>query len=579
MAISQETIDEVNRVANVYDVVSDYISLKKTGSVYVALCPFHSEKTPSFVVSPSKNIFKCFGCGIAGNAIKFVMEYEKVSFTEAVIKIAQKYNIPVKFENDEKDKIFKGLYLVAREILNFYKENLKNSSLAKDYIKKRGILPRIIEDFELGYSPTDIGLLKKFIEEKNISIEDLEKIGLITNTENGIKDKFAGRLIFPIKDVKGNVVAFGGRALEEGKQPKYLNSPDTVIYKKGNTLYGIYESLPYIKEKETVIIVEGYMDLISLHQIGIKNVVATLGTAFTQNQARLIKKYVKEAIIMFDSDSAGKKAAIEASKILLSEGITVKYAYYNDAKDPDELSKKGISRVKEVINQSKDIVLFLLEKLNETENLDEQTKLKKYRTTYNYILDILAHITDPTLKISYIKLISEQTKRDVSKVEADIETHRKTIEKQLQQIHQNTDEEDKMDLKTLPIKQKIILKYILDNPYVLQNGEIYDTILSLGSLNYYIEIVKSENKEKIEKLKESLSKDTVLHSLEKQGTLETNFRKIIEDLKSQYQKDIILLKLEAEPQLKLEEFIEEIKLFKGGDSRWLTFKKEMTSEL
>ncbi len=541
MAISPETIEEVNKVANVYDIISDYISLKKTGSVYVALCPFHSEKTPSFVVSPTKNIFKCFGCGISGNAIKFVMEYEKISYFDAVVKIAQKYNIPVKYLNSEKDKVYKGLYLTTRIITQFYKESLKNSSIAKEYLKKRSISPQIVEEFEIGYSPQENDMFYRYIQEKNIQLNDLEKIGLITINENGIRDKFSGRLIFPIKDIKGNIIAFGGRTLQEGKQPKYLNSPDTVIYKKGNTLYGIYESLPYIKEKESVIIVEGYMDLISLHQIGVKNVVATLGTAFTKNQAKLLKKYTKEAIVMFDSDESGKKASIEVAKILLSENITVKYAHYTQAKDPDELSKYGLSKVKEVINNAKDIILFLLERLKETEKLDVELQLKKYQTIYGYITKIIAFIEDPALRNSYIDIVAKVSGRNFQNVEADIEKVRLITQKERQGIqHNQEDESIKLELS---FKEKIILKYLNENPDMLQKKDLYDTISNFENLKYILELVKIGNTEPIQH---------IIDSLQKINVTQESFENILKDLqKDRLNKDIYIdLEIASEENLK-----------------------------
>lgn len=405
MAISPETIDEVHRVANVYDIISDYLSLKKTGSVYVALCPFHNERTPSFVVSPTKNIFKCFGCGISGNAIKFIMEYEKISFSEAVIKIAQKYGITVKYIGNDKEKHLKGLYSLTRQITDFYKNQLKESQIAREYLRKRGILPQTIIDFEIGYSPENPERFNKFVQENNISIEGLNKIGLISAHNDKIYDKFSGRIIFPIRDHKGNIVGFGGRALDENRHPKYLNSPETQVYKKSKVLYGLFENSHIIKEKSKAVIVEGYMDLISLYQIGIKNVVATLGTALTKEHANLLKKYIKEAIVMFDSDEAGKKAAIRAAEILLSEGITVRYAYYTEAKDPG-------------------------------------------------------------LKASYMSYLSQMLDKTPSKIESEIDDIKKQPENEYR--FEMEEEVDKLNLK-LSYKEKVFIKYIYQNPEVLKD--------------------------------------------------------------------------------------------------------------
>jgi DNA primase len=489
LAISPETIDEVQRVANVYDIISDYLSLKRAGSVYVSLCPFHNERTPSFVVSPTKNIFKCFGCGISGNAIKFVMEYEKISFSEAVIKIAQKYGITVKYIGNDKEKHLKGLYSLTRQITDFYKNQLKESQIAREYLRKRGILPQTIIEFEIGYSPENSERFNKFIQENNISIEDLNKIGLISIYDDKIYDKFSGRIIFPIKDHKGNIVGFGGRAIDENRRPKYLNSPETQVYKKSKVLYGLFENSQIIKEKSQAVIAEGYMDLTSLYQIGIKNVVATLGTALTKEHVNLLKKYVKEAIVMFDSDEAGKKAVIRAAEILLSEGITVRYAYYTEAKDPDELSKKGLNAVKEIINNAEDIIFFLTRRLKEINNLEDKHQLMRHKTIYNYILTILANVKDPGLKASYVSYLSQMLDKTSSVIESDIDDIKKQPENKYR--FEMEEETNKLNLK-LNYKEKVFIKYIYQNPEVLKD-EIFDKIHFLPvNIQYIIDLIKND---------------------------------------------------------------------------------------
>jgi DNA primase len=533
LAISPETIDEVQRVANVYDIISDYLSLKKTGSVYVALCPFHNERTPSFVVSPTKNIFKCFGCGISGNAIKFLMEYEKISFSEAVIKIAQKYGITVKYIGNDKDKHLKGLYSLTRQITDFYKNQLKESQVAREYIRKRGILPQTIIDFEIGYSPESPERFNKFVQENNISIEDLNKIGLISIHDDKIYDKFSGRIIFPIKDHKGNIVGFGGRAIDENRHPKYLNSPETEVYKKSKVLYGLFENSQIIKEKSQVVIVEGYMDLISLYQIGIKNVVATLGTALTKEHVNLLKKYVKEVIVMFDSDEAGKKAAIRAAEILLSEGITVRYAYYTEAKDPDELSKKGLNVVKEIINNAEDIIFFLTRKLKEINNIEDKQQLMKYKTIYNYILTILANIKDPGLRASYMSYLSQILNKTPSKIELEIDDTKKQPEKEHR--FEMEEEIDKLNLK-LSYKEKVFIKYIYQNPEVLKD-EIFDKISFPEKIEYIIDLIK--NNTEYELLISDIIQDTKIQPSYK------SFQNILNEFVKKHEKESQRLMREA----------------------------------
>jgi len=533
LAISPETIDEVQRVSNVYDIISDYLSLKKTGSVYVALCPFHNERTPSFVVSPIKNIFKCFGCGISGNAIKFVMEYEKISFSDAIIKIAQKYGITVKYIGNDKEKHLKGLYSLTRQITDFYKNQLKESQIAREYLRKRGIQPQTIIDFEIGYSPENSERFNKFIQENDISIEDLNKIGLMSVHNDKIYDKFSGRIIFPIKDHKGNIVGFGGRAIDENRHPKYLNSPETQVYKKSKVLYGLFENSQIIKEKSQAVIVEGYMDLISLYQIGIKNVVATLGTALTKEHANLLKKYVKEVIVMFDSDEAGKKAAIRAAEILLSEGITVRYAYYTEAKDPDELSKKGLNAVKEIINNAEDVIFFLTLKLKEINSLEDKHQLMRYKTIYNYILMMLANVKDHGLKASYVNYLSQMLDKTPSKIELEIDDTKKQPENEYR--FEMEEETNKLNLK-LSYKEKVFIKYIYQNPEALKD-EIFDKISFPEKIQYIIDLIK--NNTEYELLMSDIIQDTKI-----QPSYES-FQNILNEFVKKYEKENQRLMREA----------------------------------
>jgi len=533
LAISPETIDEVQRVSNVYDIISDYLSLKKTGSVYVALCPFHNERTPSFVVSATKNIFKCFGCGISGNAIKFVMEYEKISFSDAIIKIAQKYGITVKYIGNDKEKHLKGLYSLTRQITDFYKNQLKESQIAREYLRKRGIQPQTIIDFEIGYSPENSERFNKFIQENDISIEDLNKIGLMSVHNDKIYDKFSGRIIFPIKDHKGNIVGFGGRAIDENRHPKYLNSPETQVYKKSKVLYGLFENSQIIKEKSQAVIVEGYMDLISLYQIGIKNVVATLGTALTKEHANLLKKYVKEVIVMFDSDEAGKKAAIRAAEILLSEGITVRYAYYTEAKDPDELSKKGLNTVKEIINNAEDVIFFLTLKLKEINSLEDKHQLMRYKTIYNYILMMLANVKDHGLKASYVNYLSQMLDKTPSKIELEIDDTKKQPENEYR--FEMEEETNKLNLK-LSYKEKVFIKYIYQNPEVLKD-EIFDKISFPEKIQYIIDLIK--NNTEYELLMSDIIQDTKV-----QPSYES-FQNILNEFVKKYEKENQRLMREA----------------------------------
>jgi len=468
MGISSETIEEVYRTANVYDVISDYLSLNRSGSNYLTLCPFHTEKTPSFVVSPAKNIWKCFGCGKAGDSIKFLMEYKGLSFSEAVVEIANKYGITVKYiGNTKEDLEKKNLFSVIQKVADFYRENLKKSREAKSYLKERNIFSSTVETFFIGYSPYDIQKLIKFMEDEGITIDELKKVGVLVQSLDGeIKDRFKGRVIFPIKDHLGRIVAFGGRIISPNispKSPKYLNSPETKIYNKSKVLYGFFEAKDYLREKKYGIIVEGYFDLLSMYQIGFKNIVATLGTSLTEYHAKLLKKFVNKVILMFDNDKAGKEAVIRASKLLLSQDIDVYYSPLTE-KDPDDLAKKGIKEVENQLNKSKDIFEFLLETLKEKNDIKEKQKITKI------YLELASHIPDKT-KIGFlIDRLSKETGINKRYLEISSKVSNKNRFKDRQKLELD---------KNLSHNEILVLKALLENrDEVLTKFKYFDKIES-----------------------------------------------------------------------------------------------------
>ncbi len=484
MAILPETIEEVKSVANVYDVISEYLDLKKVGTSYSALCPFHSEKTPSFYVSPQKNIWKCFGCGKSGNAITFLVEYEGISYSQAIIKLAEKYGIPVKFSGKDNFKEKSKLLSVLEKVAKFYKEQLKNYPKPRKYLLDRGITPSTIDKFDIGYSPEDDSFIK-FIEKENIDKKLLVEAGIISSQDSK-KDKFTGRIIFPIKDLSGRVIAFGGRVIDDNKSPKYLNSPETKVYHKSEVLYGLYEAKEYIREENFAVIVEGYFDVISPYQVGLKNIVASLGTAFTQKQAKLLKKFTDKVYLMFDSDKAGKQAVIRASKIFLSEGIEVYYVPLED-KDPDLLAKKGYKALKEKVKEGQNFLDFLIKTLKNTESREKRASLLKI------ILDILSTAKDKILVSEYINLLSQET--GMLK-EFLIEEMKKY---QNNKINQQQQEEIYIQKDKLTTNEKIILKGLitLDREEVLNVLNNYDKIISSEYFNYLMDaILNNELSEK-----------------------------------------------------------------------------------
>lgn len=507
MAISPQTIEEVQRNANVYDVISDYIPLKRAGANYIALCPFHNEKTPSFVVSPSKNIFKCFGCGISGDAVKFVMEYEKLSFSEAIVKLAAKYGIKVIYTGSDRYRQLAPVFEITQKVARFYADCLVHSQQAKDYLASRGISAAAIKHFELGYSPADSRFLLEFCKENGIQTEKLVEIGLLSDYKNGMfGDKFAGRLIFPVRDIKGNIVAFGGRSIMPDQTPKYLNSPESQIYQKGKILYGLFNNLEYIKEKSGVIVVEGYMDLISLWQIGVKNTVATLGTALTPDHAKLLVKYAQDIYLMFDSDEAGKKASIQASKTIISHGVVPKLVVYEGYKDPDELSKAGLKAVVDVLNSSKDIILYVLSLIQDTDRIsDREQRLKRYISLYRILIELLSSISKPELLYSYINIVSSELRIPVEKLQKDISNmpkHTATSEPATGSLNH---------LGSLSLNEKAILKTAIHKPYLLKNCDFCDKIYISPILRYYFELILSDRLDEYEEISQIVS--SIEHSV------------------------------------------------------------------
>ena len=341
----KDIIEEIKSRCDIVDIISDYMHLEKSGSNYTGLCPFHSEKTGSFMVSKSKQIYKCFGCNAGGDVISFVMRWENVDFMEAVKILARKCGITLdrNISEEEKKKIqeINKFREIHTEAARFYFANLlRTKNPGYEYLRKRGLSDKIIKKFGLGYSPNSWNSLMNYLLSKGYDKTDLVKCGLITHKTESNKyfDRFRNRVMFPIFNYNGKVIGFGGRVLDDSL-PKYLNSPETLVFNKRMNLYGLNISKKGIKD-DTLILVEGYMDLISLYQNNIENVVATLGTALTIEQAKLIRRFAKNVIISYDSDQAGQNATLRAIDILLKADIKVKILNLKDCKDPDDFIKK-----------------------------------------------------------------------------------------------------------------------------------------------------------------------------------------------------------------------------------------------
>ena len=371
--ISKNTIDQIIARTNVVDVVGDFVKLKKRGSNYLGLCPFHNEKTPSFTVSPAKDIYKCFGCGKSGNSISFIMEHEKYSYVDALKWLAKKYNIEVEEtfqtnEQREQQQAADSLYIINNFAKDFFSNILFHTDEGRDiglaYFKERGFREEVIKKFELGFSPSQRDAFTNAALEKQYSKDLLIKTGLVAERNDMLMDNYRERVIFPVHNQSGKILGFGARILKTTERaPKYINTPENDIYLKSKILYGSYFARTAIDKLDECLMVEGYTDVISLHQAGIENVVASGGTSLTIDQLRLVKRYTNNLTIIYDGDSAGIKAALRGLDLALEEGLNVKLVLIPDGEDPDSyVNKVGAATFTDFVQKNKkDFVLFQLE--------------------------------------------------------------------------------------------------------------------------------------------------------------------------------------------------------------------------
>ena len=411
---SDELIDEIKNNNDIVDVVSQYVHLKRSGRNYFGLCPFHNEKSPSFAVSPDKQIFHCFGCGVGGNVIHFISKIEGINYRESIELLAERANITLpKLESigDNKTQELKDkIYQINKEAAYFYHENLYKPTAkpAQEYVKKRKLNNATLKEFLIGYSG-NFNELYNFLKSKGFSDEAILASDLVNKNDRGqFIDRFRHRLMFPIQDVRGRIIAFGGRVLDDSK-PKYINSPENLVYSKGRHLFGLYNAKKHDTKK--ILIVEGYMDVISLHQRGITNVVASLGTAMTEAQGRLLRRSSEQIILGYDADGAGQEAIVRGLDILRNLGCDVRVLQISGAKDPDEyVTKYGPERLKKCIDDAISLVEFKVRVLKRTLNLDNTADKIKF---LNEVAKILARVENSMEQEIYIEKISKDY--DISK--------------------------------------------------------------------------------------------------------------------------------------------------------------------
>ncbi len=420
--IDQLTIEKILDAANIVDVVSEFVTLRRRGVNYVGLCPFHNEKTPSFYVSPSKGICKCFSCGKGGNAIHFLMEHEQMSFQDAAEWLANKYGIPFrKRELTDSEKALQNeresLFITNQFALDFFKDTLLNTekgrAIGLAYFRKRGFRDDILEKFHLGYCPDEPDALARAALAKGFTRESLIKTGLCYERENdgSLRDRFHGRVIFPVHSISGKVVAFGGRIMSaDVKVAKYVNSPESVIYSKSRELYGLWQAKQAIVRKDRCFLVEGYADVISMFQSGVENVVASSGTSLTPGQIRLIHRFTNNITVLYDGDKAGIKASLRGIDMLLAEGMNVKVLLLPDGEDPDSFAQgRGATAFQQYIDTHQvDFIKFKVNLLMEDAQDDPYSRSELIKS----ITQSISVIQDPIVRSVYITECSQIMKID-----------------------------------------------------------------------------------------------------------------------------------------------------------------------
>ncbi len=413
--IDSKTIDEIKSRLSIVDVISDYVKLKNSGKNMIGLCPFHMEKTPSFFVNNEKGVYHCFGCGESGNMFTFISKIENTTFPESIKILAKKANVEVKYKQGKAQEQYKEKELIykvnsrAQFIYSFYLLNKDEGKTAMAYLHDRGISKEVVEEFKLGWSPATGNKLYNTLKKENYSEVIMSKAGLVlkSNKDNSYFDRFRGRLMFPIFDTMDNNIGFGGRIIRDiSNAPKYLNTPETEVFSKRRNLYGINIARDFIRDKKSAIIVEGYFDVISLHQAGIKNVVAPLGTALTEEQVLLLGRYAEEIVLVFDSDTAGSAATIRSISLLLKTNLHIKIGQLPSNEDPDSFVKKnGREEFLKVIDNSPSFLKFIIttafRKYNKKSSDGKNNILK-------FVFPILTLISNEILKNDVLHFFSEK---------------------------------------------------------------------------------------------------------------------------------------------------------------------------
>ena len=408
--VPEETIERIRNTADIYDVVAQYVDLKKRGRNFFGLCPFHSEKTPSFSVAPDKQIYHCFGCGAGGNVFSFIVEHEKISFIEAVQQLGQKYGIEVDYQSGPSNKIFSFLYEAHDIAVKLYHNTLfsEKGKAALDYLHNRGLNNDTIKTYQIGFAPDSWDTLSNTVKPSSFKDAVYEKTGLFIKTDRGWRDRFRSRIMFPIYHQSGKAIAFGGRIFNSDDPAKYLNSPETPLYRKSEVFYGLHKTRDSIRKFSTAILVEGYTDFLQLVQLGIPNVVALSGTALGINHANQIRKFASKVYLAYDGDDAGVNATLRAGYVLFQAGVEPLVIPMPNDKDPDDwVREEGVNAFQEAMGSSMSLLLFHLQK-KDVKNLSatERSRIVKE------ILKEISLINDGIIRDDLLKSLSQELQLD-----------------------------------------------------------------------------------------------------------------------------------------------------------------------
>ncbi|MDU4670767.1 MAG: DNA primase [Finegoldia magna] len=528
--IPQDKIDEIKSVADIVSVIGDYVELKRAGSNYVGLCPFHNEKTPSFSVSPSKGIFHCFGCGVGGDVISFIMQKEGLSYPEAIKFLADKLGILVETNevNKEKYEHRKKLFEINNEAKLFYYKNLLINDLPKEYIKKRNLNNNLINKFIIGYADGKNSLYRHLLQ-KGYQKDDIIEVGLINQDEkDNVYDKFRNRLMFPIIDIRGNVIGFGGRALADSRA-KYMNSPQSLAYDKSKNVYGV-SNLKNSTKVGKIILVEGYMDVISLTNYGFDYAIASLGTSLTHDQAKLIKRYCKNIYICYDGDSAGQNATSRAIEIFKEQDISPNIIVIPDSMDPDDYIKQyGYESFNRLIDNAMDSVIYEYKKIIQKYDIND---VKEKIKLIDDLSTLLSKLDREVIRNEYIKRFSEDLNIEYVSLKKDVYNKLDEVRTNVTFHNERTDEKKGTEKDSINNQEKITAVEIMtiacfhkDLYYDLKE-EFSKFKTKISSYNNFIEFVDfyySKNNEN--QIDEKSARDYFKNDIQMDRTIDYLYQK------------------------------------------------------